>query len=135
MAELIPLLTLTDADEGSEGGGVGGGGVGTYSENYSPSESGSEGWSEGESCSEGRSEGFTDSPMLVPLLGREVSSMQYRPLQEQLHRAMAVIEGQDTRAFVAKLEGVDTRPLPESLVVDVGGIDEEDEMGYRTRVN
>jgi hypothetical protein len=51
-----------------------------------------------------RSEGKV--PYLMPIFGEEVSSVQYRSLEEQLHRAMAALFDQKQRHGVARLVGM-----------------------------
>lgn len=65
------------------------------------SESGS--YSDSSSDSEGTSE--TSVPMLVPVFGEELSHIQFRSLEEQLFRAMAVLYDQQERQGVARLVG------------------------------
>jgi hypothetical protein len=45
-------------------------------------------------------------PYLKPVFGEEVSSIQYRSLEEQLHRAMAALFDQQQRHGVARLVGM-----------------------------
>ena len=45
-------------------------------------------------------------PYLKPIFGEEVSSIQYRSLEEQLHRAMAALFDQKQRHGVARLVGM-----------------------------
>jgi hypothetical protein len=56
--------------------------------------------------SDSETEGFTDSPMLIPQMGKELSHIQYRDLEEQLFRAMAVLFDQEQRECVVKLQGM-----------------------------
>jgi hypothetical protein len=62
--------------------------------------------SEGRSRSEFSSEGEVDAPMLVPIMGKEVSSVQFEPLEEQLFRAMSVLHEQEQRYCVARVMGL-----------------------------
>jgi len=48
----------------------------------------------------------TRTPYLKPVFGEEVSSIQYRSLEEQLHRAMAALFDQRQRHGVARLVGM-----------------------------
>lgn len=50
-------------------------------------------------------EGSSDVPMLVPQLGKELSSVQFRSLEEQLFRAMAVLFDQEQRQCVVRVVG------------------------------
>jgi hypothetical protein len=47
-------------------------------------------------------------PFLRPVMGKELSSVQFRPLEEQLFRAMAVLHDQKQRHGVARLVGMST---------------------------
>ena len=64
-------------------------------------------WTESESESE------TDAPMLVPVIGKELAHVQFRSLEEQLFRAMAVLFDQQQRHGVARLVGMNA---PVSIV-------------------
>lgn len=48
----------------------------------------------------------TEVPFLKPIMGKELSSVQYRSLEEQLFRAMAVLHDQRQRHGVARLVGM-----------------------------
>jgi len=63
----------------------------------------SEASGESKSWSEGKSEGVTRSPMLMPIMGQELTSVQYRSLDEQLFRAMAALFEQRQRHCVARI--------------------------------
>jgi hypothetical protein len=52
----------------------------------------------------------SEVPFLLPIMGTELSSRQYRPLEEQLFKAMSVLHDQDQRHGVARLVGV-KRPV------------------------
>lgn len=69
------------------------------SEFASHSESHSDSWSESHSDSQ------SDAPMLIPVMGKELSSVQFESIDEQLWRAMAVLHDQEQRQCVAKLVG------------------------------
>lgn len=60
-------------------------------------------YSESESRSTSDSTSESDVPMLMPLLGKEVTSVQDRSLEEQLFRSMAVLFDQKQRQAVARL--------------------------------
>jgi len=64
--------------------------------------SGSESNSSSESFSESRSE----VPMLIPIMGKELTQVQFRSLEEQLFKAMAVLFDQEERHGVARLVGM-----------------------------
>lgn len=59
-----------------------------------------------DSWSESETESVTEAPMLIPVLGKELSHVQFRSLEEQLFRAMAVLFDQEQRQCVAKLQGM-----------------------------
>lgn len=63
--------------------------------------SGSEGESSG--WSESKSESRSETTVLVPVLGQELSHVQFRSLEEQLFRAMAALFDQKERFGVARL--------------------------------
>ena len=52
----------------------------------------------------------SEIPFLRPVMGKELSSVQFRSLEEQLFRAMAVLHDQKQRHGVARLVGM-ARPL------------------------
>jgi hypothetical protein len=54
----------------------------------------------------GGSRSESRTPYLMPVFGEEVSSVQYRSLEEQLHRAMASLFDQRQRHGVARLVGM-----------------------------
>jgi hypothetical protein len=47
-------------------------------------------------------------PFLRPVIGKELSSVQFRPLEEQMFRAMAALHDQKQRHGVARLVGMAT---------------------------
>jgi hypothetical protein len=60
--------------------------------------------------SEADTASITHVPTLVPVVGREISGVEFRNLQEQLHRAMAVLFDQKERQGVARLVSMN-RPV------------------------
>ena len=54
----------------------------------------------------GVSRGKTTVPFLKPIFGQELSSVQYRSLEEQVFRAMAALSDQEQRHGIAKLVGM-----------------------------
>jgi TraM recognition site of TraD and TraG len=48
----------------------------------------------------------SESTMLVPIMGQELSSVQYRSIEEQLHLAMAALFDQEQRQCVVRLRGM-----------------------------
>lgn len=64
----------------------------------------------------GGSKGKTTVPFLRPVFGQELSSVQFRPLEDQLFRAMAVLFDQKQRHGVARLV---EQPVPVSVVTPI----------------
>ena len=58
------------------------------------------------SWSEGDTEGVADVPMLKPILGKEISSVQFRNLEEQRYLAMVALYDQEQRQCVVRLVGM-----------------------------
>src|ERR1017187_3261018 len=105
----------TGTQQGRAGGAGAGGtrgfpssGVGfpPLSTSQSWSQFSSDSSSESESRSESQSESKSLVPMLVPVFGEELSHVQFRSLDEQLFRAMAVLFDQKQRQGVARLVGM-----------------------------
>ena len=61
---------------------------------------------ESSGSSEGANEGESQVPVLVPVLDKELSHVQFRSLEEQLFRSMAVLFDQEQRHGVARLVGM-----------------------------
>lgn len=78
------------------------------SESAGRSASRSDGYQESVSLSEseGRTEMETVSSVLIPILGKEVSHVQFRSLEEQLHGAMSALFDQEQRRGVVRLVGM-----------------------------
>jgi uncharacterized membrane protein YgcG len=68
-------------------------------------------WSEGESEADTESESVTTSSFLRPILGKEVSSVQYRSIDEQLFQAMQRLFDQEDRHFAIRFHGGPKAPL------------------------
>src|ERR1017187_4794878 len=102
----------TGTQQGRAGGAGAGGTRGFPSSGASASTSQS--WSEFASDSESVNESYSESetvsrslvPMLVPIFGEELSHVQFRSLEEQLHRSMAVLFDQKERQGVARMVGM-----------------------------
>jgi type IV secretion system coupling TraD/TrwB family protein len=95
----------------SSGAGRGGtrnydGGVDTELSSESDSDFYARSGSKTESFSESTSDSKSYVPTIIPVLGKEVSHVQFRSLQEQLHRAMAALSDQKERQGVARLVGM-----------------------------
>ncbi len=58
---------------------------------------------ESSSWADGHTEGVSDVPMLKPILGKELTSVQFRDLEEQRYRAMATLFDQKQRQCVVRL--------------------------------
>jgi hypothetical protein len=68
-------------------------------------------WQESESEAETESESVTRSSMLRPIMGQEVSSVQYRSIDEQIFRAMQRLFDQEDRHFAIRFHGGPKAPL------------------------
>jgi hypothetical protein len=66
----------------------------------------SESTAENSSWGESESDSVTEQTVDVPILGRELSSVQFRSLDEQLHRAIVALFDQQQRHCVVRLEGM-----------------------------
>jgi hypothetical protein len=81
---------------------------------------GSSGWAR--ASQEGNTEGESEVPILIPVMGNELSHVQFRSLDEQVHQAMAALFDQKERHFTARLAGMKapvslrTPEVTESLV-------------------
>lgn len=64
------------------------------------------GESSNESWSEAETESTSTSSMLIPIMGKEISHVQFRSLEEQHFRAMAALFGQPQRQAVVRLLGM-----------------------------
>ncbi|HWD38291.1 MAG TPA: type IV secretion system DNA-binding domain-containing protein [Fimbriimonas sp.] len=62
--------------------------------------------SAGDSSTWTESESETESSVLIPIMGKELSHVQFRSLEEQLFRSMAVLFDQKQRQGVARLVGM-----------------------------
>lgn len=100
---------------GSAAGSGIGGTQGFYGENAegipnTVSQSESEFAADSHATAEGESEGYSESqsevPMMVPVFGKELSSRQFEPLEEQVFRAMAVLHDQEQRHCVVRAIGM-----------------------------
>ena len=119
LKEVTGESTSSGRSQGTQSGRASGSGSGgtegfygddTDGEVRSSSESESSFASESESESESWSESTTRSksyvPTIVPVLGKELSHVQFRSLEEQLFRSMAVLFDQQQRQGVARLVGM-----------------------------
>jgi hypothetical protein len=71
-----------------------------WNESYAESGGDSSTWTESGTQSE------TESSVLIPILGKELAHVQFRSLEEQLFRAMAVLFDQQQRHGVARIVGM-----------------------------
>ena len=74
------------------------------------------------SWQEAVTEGESHAPMLIPIMGKELSHVQFRTLEEQVHQAMVTLFGQGQREYTARLVGMKapvamTTPRVESALV------------------
>jgi hypothetical protein len=114
--EVISESTTSGRGQGTQRGRASGAGMGGTvgffdgQETLETSESYSEFASESESASDSSSESTTQSrslvPTLIPVFGKELAHVQFRSLEEQLFRAMAVLFDQKQRQGVARLVGM-----------------------------
>lgn len=81
-------------------------GVDPNSVSESASDFASSSESETESWSEATSRSVSYVPTIVPVLGKELSHVQFRSLEEQLFRSMAVLFDQQQRHGVARVVGM-----------------------------
>lgn len=71
----------------------------------------SESWFEQESEAQGTNESVTHAPMLIPQMGKEISSVQYRSIEEQIFRATQKLFDQQDRHFAIRYAGGPKAPL------------------------
>jgi len=116
LKEVIGESVSTGRSHGTQRGSAGGAGAGGTTgffdgqETLQTSASHSEFASQSESESESFSESITRSrslvPTLIPVFGKELAHVQFRSLDEQLFRSMAVLFDQKERQGVARLVGM-----------------------------
>jgi hypothetical protein len=92
-------FTGTTATEGKSGS-TDDGNPQSWNESSAASDGGSSTWTESESESE------SQSSVLIPVMGKELSHVQFRSLEEQLFRAMAVLFDQKERQGAARIVGM-----------------------------
>lgn len=81
----------------------------------------------------GGGESEAEVPFLRPVMGKELSSVQFRSLEEQMFRSMAVLHDQKQRHCVARLVGM---PAPVTLVtptIEKTPADRKMEKSFLTR--
>jgi hypothetical protein len=119
LKEVRGQSTSTSTSHGSQRGSASGSGVGgthayrgdgTGAEPNSTSESESDFSATSESENTSYAEGSTESvsliPTIVPVLGKELSHVQFRSLEEQLFRSMAVLFDQQERFNTTRIVGM-----------------------------
>lgn len=98
------------------------------------SESLSEFNSTSESNSQSHATGHTESesqvPVMVPMFGKELSSVQFEPLEEQLFRAMAVLFDLKQRQCVARIVETNKPVLLHTPIVKTYSYNPERVRGY-----
>lgn len=72
----------------------------SWNEHFAESAAESQSWSHSESSS------VSETPMLMPVLGKEISHVQFATLEEQLFRGMAALFDQKQRQAVVRLVGM-----------------------------
>lgn len=58
------------------------------------------------SFQESHTEGESRVPVLIPIMGKELSHVQFRSLDEQVHQSMVALFDQDQKQFTARLAGM-----------------------------
>lgn len=116
LKETVGTSLSQGTQRGTQRGRAAGGGTGGTTELYDGQETlqASESHSAFDSRSESESESFSESathsrslvPTLVPVMGKELAHVQFRSLEEQLFRSMAVLFDQQERHGVARLVGM-----------------------------
>ncbi len=116
LREIITRSTASGKSQSAQHGQATGAGLGGTASFYDGEETlhTSESWSrfasqsgsESDSYSESESESMSQVPMLIPVMGKELAHVQFRSLEEQLFRAMAVLFDQKERQGVARLVGM-----------------------------
>lgn len=116
MKEVRGVSRTTGSGGGSQHGKAGGRGSGeteafydgeeTLETNESSNKFSSSSETESESWSETSTESISLMPTLIPEFGKELAHVQFRSLDEQLFRAMAVLFDQKQRQGVARLVGM-----------------------------
>ncbi len=76
----------------------------------------------------------TEVPFLKPVMGQELSSVQFRPLEEQLFRAMAALHDQKQRHGVARLVGMQQPVTILTPIIERTPADAKMEHSFLTRV-
>jgi hypothetical protein len=72
-------------------------------------------------------------PFLRPVMGKELSSVQFRPLEEQMFRAMAVLHDQKQRHCVARLVGMSEPATLVTPTIQATPADRRMEKSFLTR--
>lgn len=116
LKEVIGESVSRGRSHGTQQGHAGGTGIGGTKGFFDGQETleTSESWSEFESESGSESDSWSESethsrslvPTLIPVFGKELAHIQFRSLEEQLFRAMAVLFDQKQRQGVARLVGM-----------------------------
>lgn len=80
----------------------------TYGGSEAQTQGTSQSWGENGSTSQSQSQGVSLSPMLMPIMGKELSSRQYRSVEEQLYRFTQILDGLPDRHCVVRLASMKT---------------------------
>jgi hypothetical protein len=81
----------------------------------------------------GGSSSESEVPFLRPVMGKELSSVQFRPLEEQMFRAMAVLHDQRQRHCVARLVGMRAPATIVTPTIEATPADRKMEKSFLTR--
>lgn len=76
--------------------------IAAWNESVTNSSGESSSWSHSESTGSTESHSVTRTPQLVPIMGQELSSLQYRSIEEQMFRKMQTLYDQKDRHFVVR---------------------------------
>jgi len=71
----------------------------------------SENWQEGQSHAETVNQSVARGTVLIPIMGEEVSSVQFKSIEEQQFRAMQKLFDQEDRHFITRFQGGPKAPL------------------------
>jgi hypothetical protein len=94
----------------------------------------SDGWGGSTSNSTTTSESITETPVDVPVLGQELSSVQFRSIEEQVFRAMQRLFLQQDRQCAARLVGRQTPVFLQTFDVHPALATGERVMRYRQQL-
>jgi hypothetical protein len=106
-----------------------------WNETFADTHGDTDSWSEAETKARTESESVSRMQVLVPVMGTEVSSVQYRSIDEQLFRAMQRLFDQEDRHFVVRYAGGPKAPLfVKTPTVRGGGTSTKNVEKYREKL-